>query len=121
MVVEYLHAVIALYVFFLNDVETDRAQEGVDKFLIGIKCIFFVQFVVSCQTKDIIIGCFVYPSNKVLCLFLRIFFEPCIILEWTLVMSGHGDIIIWGGWGQNHFSFILLLFLLIYYNLKLKN
>ena len=85
--IEYLLAVGALDIFFLDNIKADGADEWIYKFLIRLQGIIFDQLVISRELENEIFGLFLDAFDEFLRLQLLIFFKPCMNLKWTLVME----------------------------------
>lgn len=82
----HLLAIFALDVLFLDNVEADRANKGVDKLLVGLSGILLGEFVVACETKDVVFGLLLNCADKVARLLFLVFFEPGEGFERPIVM-----------------------------------
>ena len=84
--VKYLLAVIALHVFFLYNLEANRAHERIDELLIVFHDILLDELVVAGERENKLLGGLFDFYNKVSCLFLLILLQPCKCFEGALVV-----------------------------------
>ena len=89
VVVKYLLAVAALDIFFLNDVEADGAEEGVDEFLVGGERVLLRHLVVTRQLKDVIVGHFLDFGDEISGFLLHVVLKPRADPEGTLIVHRH--------------------------------